>query len=77
MYAHSIAYVECGSTANAAAMKDWFDNKYADLCFACYYTHLRSAVISKIGERPQMLRAHLKGTPSEPFQRVSSRHTLR
>lgn len=39
MYAYSIAYVECGSTANAAAMKDWFDNKYADLCSAYHPTH--------------------------------------
>ncbi len=30
MYAHSIAYVECGSAANAAAIKEWFDNKYVD-----------------------------------------------
>jgi len=27
LYARSIAYVECGSPANAAAMKVWFDNK--------------------------------------------------
>ena len=26
LYAHSIAYVECGSPANAAAVKEWFDN---------------------------------------------------
>lgn len=24
--ARSIAYIECGSPANAAAMKKWFDN---------------------------------------------------
>ena len=34
MYAYSIAYVECGSTANAAVVKDWFDNKYVDF-FHC------------------------------------------
>lgn len=71
MYARSIAYVECGSTANATAMKEWFDNKYVALCLACYHAHLCSVVISKIDERPQILRAHLKGTLSEHFQRVS------
>jgi len=25
----SIAWVECGNFANAAALKDWFDNKWA------------------------------------------------
>jgi hypothetical protein len=27
IYAVSIAYVECGSPANAAVIKEWFDNK--------------------------------------------------
>jgi hypothetical protein len=27
MYARSIAYVECGTPANAVAVKNWFDNK--------------------------------------------------
>jgi len=27
LYARSIAYVECGSPVNAAAIKEWFDNK--------------------------------------------------
>jgi hypothetical protein len=27
MYARSIAYIECGSPANAAAIKGWFDDK--------------------------------------------------
>ena len=27
MYAGSIAYVECGTPANAVAVKNWFDNK--------------------------------------------------
>lgn len=27
LYARSIAYVECGSPTNAAAIKEWFDNK--------------------------------------------------
>ncbi len=27
LYARSIAYIECGTTANASAMKIWFDNK--------------------------------------------------
>jgi len=27
LYARSIAYVECGSPANAAVIKEWFDNK--------------------------------------------------
>lgn len=39
MYARSIAYIECGSTPNAAVMKEWFDNKYVDLCLACYHAH--------------------------------------
>jgi hypothetical protein len=40
MYAHSIAYVECGSTANAAAMKDWFDNKYVGLLCLLLYSFM-------------------------------------
>ena len=71
VYARSIAYVECGSTANAAVIKEWFDNKYVDLCLVCFHADLCSAVISKIGERQQILQTHLKGTLSEPFQRVS------
>ena len=27
LYARSIAYVECGTPASAAAIKQWFDNK--------------------------------------------------
>jgi hypothetical protein len=75
MYARSIAYVECGSTANAAVIKEWLDNKYVDLCLGYYHAHLCFEVISKIGGRPQILRAHLKGTLSEPFRRVSPPHT--
>lgn len=77
MYAYSIAYVECGSTANAAVVKDWFDNKYVDFYFVCYPAHLGPVVISTIDERPQILRAHPKGTLSEHFQKVSPPHALR
>lgn len=37
----------------------------------CYPTHLGSVAISIIDERPQILRAHPKGTLSEHFQKVT------
>ena len=52
LYARSIAYIECGSPTSAAAIKEWFDNKYV----MHYYisTVLRfTIVISKTVEQLQ------------------------
>jgi hypothetical protein len=41
LHERSIAYVECGSPANAAVIKEWFDNKCVMFCHVptCIFRH--------------------------------------